>query len=365
MARSPTAEQQDILNTIVRKIRSGAVLPIVSNAFRNDRIFAGLGDEPSQAAAAKPGAGERRLSVGERLARRWAAEVGYPMGDGQNLARVTQFSIVETRDVPTAKGDYTRFIKNELIALAEASGEAADLIGELRQSQSEKNLAELAEELDTPRFPEGCEDPLRLLARLPLPIYVTTSYYDFLERALEAEKFPPRTQVCWWGQRPPFNLSPEHELDLNLRPSPQAPLVYHIHGLEQYASSLVLSEDDYLDFVMAVSDGIKVPDQYNPVIPQYIVQALTQSSLILLGYRLQDWDFRVLFQGVIKQLTPAQRKLDLVVQLSPEEQGGIGDCEKAREYLKKYLLDARFDVMWCDAEDFVHMLWETYRQGRI
>jgi hypothetical protein len=30
------------------------------------------------------------------------------------------------------------------------------------------------------------------------------------------------------------------------------------------------------------------------------MQALTQSSLVVLGYSLRSWDFRVLFSGVIK-----------------------------------------------------------------
>jgi hypothetical protein len=126
---------------------------------------------------------------------------------------------------------------------------------------------------------------------------------------------------------------------------------------------LVLSEDDYLDFLVAVAEDIKAPNQNDRVILPYVDQALSQFSVILLGYRLQDWDFRVLFRGIIKLLPPS-RKLNLVIQLSPEEQGGIDDCQKAREYLRKYLLDAKFEVMWCDAESFVHMLWDTYRQGQ-
>jgi hypothetical protein len=52
----------------------------------------------------------------------------------------------------------------------------------------------------------------------------------------------------------------------------------------------VLTEDDYLDFLVKVSWD-------NTVIPPRIAEALTDSSLLLLGYHLQDWDFRVMFRG--------------------------------------------------------------------
>lgn len=361
---SLTPQQEQLLETVVEKIEIGAVIPIVSNSFRNDRIFAGLGSSRTGSPEEAHRTATRPLTVGELLAERWASQIGYPMGDDYELARVAQFNAVEIPDLLSAKTKYLKFIKDELLGLAEANGEPADLIGELRRRRSESTVADLVQELDYPRFPEGHKDPLRLLARLPLPVYVTTSYYDFLERALMAEEFSPRTQVCWWGQYQPIKIEPEHRPDLDFEPSPSTPLVYHLHGLEQYASSLVLSEDDYLDFLVTAAEDIQVPDQYKPVILPCVRQALTQSSLILLGYRLSDWDFRVVFRGIIKLLTPPFSKLNLVIQLSPEEQSGISDCQKARDYLKEYLRDARFDVMWCHAEDFVQMLWNKYSEGQ-
>jgi hypothetical protein len=40
--------------------------------------------------------------------------------------------------------------------------------------------------------------------------------------------------------------------DENHRPSPTEPLVYHLHGFDQVPPSLVLSEDDYLEFLVAI-----------------------------------------------------------------------------------------------------------------
>jgi hypothetical protein len=341
--RPPIAEQEKLWKTVIEKMKAGAVIPIVSNSFRNDRIFAGLDSKRIEAAAEIPGPADRSLTTGERLkrqaalwvkegrkgglllrgqaladamqwgqahkdkltraaihflstswverqreppqklaeterkpakaiaevsgpadrsltvderlAKRWADQIHYPMWDCCELARVAQFNKFETPDPYTAKNDYLRFIKDELLKLAEANGEPAGLIGELQRRKSERSLADLAQELDYPRFPEGREDPLRLLARLPLPIYVTTSYYDFLERALTAEGFSPLTQICWWGQRQPSTISPEHCPDPSFKPSPSKPLVYHLHGLEQYPRSLVLSEDSIITHPTGLPPG--------------------------------------------------------------------------------------------------------------
>ena len=42
------------------------------------------------------------------------------------------------------------------------------------------------------------------LAKLNLPVYVTTSYYDFLEKALEHAGKQPRTEISYWRD----NLKP-------------------------------------------------------------------------------------------------------------------------------------------------------------
>jgi hypothetical protein len=197
------------------------------------------------------------------------------------------------------------------------------LARDLRSQVDAFDFSDIAHQLDYPYFADArTEDPLRLLAKLPLSVYVTTSYYDFMERALDSEGRHPRTQICFlFGE--PSNVAPEHRPDPDIVLTPERPLVYHLHGFERYPESLVLSEDDYLGFLARVSEEGK--DTKMPFVPLYLSDALAVSSLILLGYRLHDWDFRVLFRGIIRakkgaeMYRSAQGKFGLAIQLDPKE----------------------------------------------
>jgi hypothetical protein len=57
---------------------------------------------------------------------------------------------------------------------------------------------------------------------------------------------------------------------------------------------------------------------------------------MLLGYRLQDWDFRTLFRGVLNAGEAPLRRPSLAIQLDPARQKGIDNEAAARHYLEKY-----------------------------
>jgi len=202
-----------------------------------------------------------------------------------------------------------------------------------------------------------------LLARLPLPIYITTSQSDFLERALEAEEKKPRTQICFWSGMI-SSANPEHRTDPDFMPTVTNPLVYHLYGLEDYPQTLVQSEDDYINFIMSM---VEDTNTLNPIVPLNLRRALGESNLILLGYRLQDWDFRILFRFILKFRRDEFSPRGLVIQLKQDEKK-IGNVEKSLEYLGRYFDRKKFDIEWGNAEVFIQKLWSewnTYRQGQL
>jgi hypothetical protein len=216
--------------------------------------------------------------------------------------------------------------------------------------------------LDYPRLPEGMDDPLRLLARLPLPIYVTTSQSDFLERALEAEGKKPRTQICFWSGEI-SSAAPEHRTDLDYLPTVTNPLVYHLYGLEDYPQTMVVSEDDYLNFLIAM---VEDTNTLNPVVPLSLRRALGESHLLLLGYHLRDWDFRVMFRFLLKFRRDEFSPRGMVIQLKKDDRH-IENIEKSLDYLGRYFDRRKFDVEWNDSEKFIQKLWNdwnAYRQGQ-
>ena len=176
------------------------------------------------------------------------------------------------------------------------------------------SFSDLVVELDYPQLAPGKEDPLRCLARMHLPLYITTSYYDFLERALEAEGYPPRTQVCFWSGEP-ASVEAGHHTQHALELSRDNPVVFHLYGLERYPSTMVVSEGDYMDYLMRL---MRDTNTQNPILPLYLTDALASAKLILMGYRLQDWDFRVLYRLIGEsKLRPSS----LLVQVDPETAG--------------------------------------------
>ena len=66
-------------------------------------------------------------------------------------------------------------------------------------------------------------------------------------------------------------------------------------------------------------------------------EALTKSSLLLLGYELQSWEFRTLFWGLLKPREIRQQGISVPhLQLEPSEE--------EKKYLRTYLSKADFEV---------------------
>lgn len=339
----------------MRNIGKGSVIPIISNSFRLEQIFRDLAGVPAES---NEMGGD--LTVVELLIKQWSALIEYPMQDDYNFARVAQYYLVEQRDDTNARQEIVDFLKTSLLAIAGEDPDYGDVVTGLTDQIREVSFSEIVRQLDYPRYPETIVDPIRLLARFPLPIYITTGQSDFMERALKAENKKPRTQVCFWSGNI-SNILEEHRADPNFNPSVKHPLVYHLYGLENYPQTLVLSEDDYINFLVATVENT---DTQNPIIPLTLRKALGESQLLLLGYRLYNWDFRVLFRFLLKFRSSEISPRGMVIQLKQREQE-LAKTEKALSYLGRYFDQKKFDVEWNDTEAFLQKLWrewDAYRQ---
>jgi hypothetical protein len=327
-------------------ISQGAVIPIISNSFRIEQIFDELAEEDGP-------------TVVETLIAQWAQQINYPMPDTSNLPQVAQYYFVERNDDPGARTEILSFLKKFLWEMANAEVKDPALAARLQSRIESMRFSDLVEELDYPKFPDGTEDPLRLLARLPLPKYVTTSYYDFLERALIAEGKTPRTQICFWSDEM-ANIRKEHRtITGEFNESDVEPVVYHLYGLEEYPQTLVLSEDDYLTFLKRIASDTNTKE---PIIPLALRQAFVESSPLLLGYRLSDWDFRVLFNMLSNFRRKGISRRGMVVHTAPVNHGS----ERTIQYLKRYFDEYQFGIEWASAESFIQQLWQEWdalRQG--
>jgi hypothetical protein len=253
-------------------------------------------------------------------AQKWCDDEDYPLEDRSELARVAQFLAV--RDYPA------------------------------------KPIERLIEEFETNKAPDFSNpyEVHSVLADLPLPVYITTNYDDFMMRAFanKVMKRDARSEYCRWREgldRSTSVLSGEY------KPTKANPIVFHLYGKIEEERSLVLTENDYLQFLVNVTREEKL-------IPPVIQGAITGGSLLFLGYQLDEWDFRVLFHILQNYLESALTKAHISVQIVPMVKPPTpGQIEKATKYLNSYFEKKLYTrVYWGSCQEFVEELktrWEA------
>jgi len=321
----PFAQSDDF----VERVKLGQVLPLISHEGIGDLVLGGH----------------------QRLVETFAELSGYPLPDRNDLSKMARYwAIQEQKDDWGLKSFYLDVVKTYLVDLARDLGRDEEQLVEAEEQADTKSASEFAALLDLPDF-DAPQHPLLVLANLPVPIFLTTCSHRFLEAALAkaGRKSVHTDYLRWHGGLPDARNS---ELAMGWRPSADEPLVYHLFGLDDHPSSLVLTEDDYLRLLIALS-GEKARE--TDILPNRITEALNTSTLVLLGFQMRSWAFRVVFWGLIKN--SANRnvgKINLLMQSGSEEQ----------EYLQAYLRqEARLEVLWCDVAQWAEDLWKKWRQG--
>lgn len=305
------------------------------------------------------------------LAQSWAelyVNSPLPPEDNREVARVAQYLAVHKNDPVEAKRLYLEALKGFLVARDDADPELVEEFDETKRTGI--SFSELARLFGYPRFDDVAQNPLRLLAELPLPIYLTTGHHQFLQHELVKVSTDqgfkrPVTEVFYWHdglKRIPsiFNKEPDYE------PSVERPLVYHLFGLDDYPESLVLTEDDFLDYLVKLS-SIKYEVQHLEKeldLPSCVSMALTGTALLLLGYQVYDWDFRVLFKGLVQATGESRFKRtpkSVSMQITPHVDDDAKKRDEVKEYLDKFFAQSHFSVYWGDMQGCVA---EVYRRWK-
>jgi SIR2-like protein len=259
------------------------------------------------------GASFPALPLGSVIAREWAQEHHYPLDNPSNLVEVAQFLAVK----------YDPLFPKEKI-LRRFEGVAA------------------------PNFNDS-DEPHGVLADFPLPIYLTTNYDDFMVQALRSRYRDARRELCRWND---LIKDRQSVFDSDFTPTVANPVVFHLHG-HTVPESLVLTEDDYLSFLANI---VREPN----LLPAPIQEALYLSTCLFIGYKLADWNFRVIFQG----LGPRLRQVLSVVVLRPPDDSEV--ALNQREYLDRYYGAMDLKVYWGTAREFCSELrqrWELAKSS--
>ncbi len=104
-----------------------------------------------------------------------------------------------------------------LLDVTENSATTTILLRGQQKNMTELSFTDLARDLNYPQYWGDQRDPLQILAALPLPIYVTTSFHEFTEEALVRAGKAPVPQVCFWSGKI-LETADGHEIRKDYRP---------------------------------------------------------------------------------------------------------------------------------------------------
>ncbi|WP_322493987.1 CHAT domain-containing protein [Chloroflexus sp.] len=285
-----------------------------------------------------PQLAETRLGSSRMIARMWAERYRYPMEnyEREQLAYVAQFLSI--------KHDY-RFPRRSLIETLRQS-----LFDEYREVLTDLDRLDLLDLYRTiGRYERARDlfDPYRTLAAQPLPIYVTANASNMLSEALIEAGKQPVIELCRWNEDLD-RLPSIFEREPDYRPSAERPLLFHLFGSFDQPETLVLTEDDYFDFLINIAAE-------RERIPAIVRDALADSALLFLGFELEDVGFRTLFHSLIKPLRGASRRrryVQIAGQLMPREDQVL-QPDRAIRYLEAYFQDtAAISIFWGSPRDF-------------
>ena len=188
----------------------------------------------------------------------------------------------------------------------------------------------------------------KVLAGLKLPIYITTNYDNMMSDALKEAGADPQMVICPWSDR--FDAESIYDKEPEYRPTAERPLVYHLFGHFSIPESLVMTEDDYFEFLIGVTSN-------KDLIPPVVRRALTDAALMFLGFQLDDWAFRIFFRSIMNLQGGGRRSryAHIAVQVDPDEIHNL-DARRAREYLEDYFEDDSISIFWGQSGDFIREL---------
>jgi hypothetical protein len=270
------------------------------------------------------GASSLWLPLGTEIARDWAGKHGYPLGDSHQLARIAQYLAIKEDNDMYPKNILSRVLK-------------------------EKRPPDF-------RLEEHRNTPYAVLADLNLPVYITTNYDHFMETALKSKGKDPVSEFCRWNKLGEAGgIISIFDRENQYMPTSARPLVYHLHGIIDKPQSMVLTEDDYIDFIVNLSSN-------NDIIPPAIRRLMATSSLLFIGYSLEDINFRTIFRGIVDYLGARYQLASMAVLLTPS---GVIESKQneAQKYLERYtrkMFNVR--VYWGTANEFSSELRKRWNE---
>jgi SIR2-like domain len=203
-----------------------------------------------------------------------------------------------------------------------------------RPHLDEKLRKHLAEK---PLSPNALHDLLARVAQQRPMAMITTNYDDLIERALVAHGVPfdlfvvaidrgamlfrRSGQVALepvTGQQELLNM--DDGAPVRLKRTALFKIHGHIDSTRETDDTFVITEEDYVSFLSRMG-----PE--NSLIPGELVALMRSGTLLLLGYGLRDWNFRVLLDRLNRSRVQPKRSYAVAYDIDPAE----GELWEARK----------------------------------
>jgi SIR2-like domain len=201
-----------------------------------------------------------------------------------------------------AKSGFAKRLRND---------DAANLQRVSQDYETKKQRSELVKEIKAAVYTGKKPSPvLRALARLNFPLVVTTNYDQLFEKALRDAGKDPVVSIY---KKNEDGDEPTDDYPYDDDPTPERPFIFKIHGDILAADSIVITDEDYIQFILRMSDK----QQYYPV-PQTIQYHFKKWPTLFIGYSLRDYNLRLLFKTLRWKIDKAGFPATYSVDLYPD-----------------------------------------------
>jgi SIR2-like protein len=182
-----------------------------------------------------------------------------------------------------------------------------------------KSRGQLVDEVKKKVADNAAPSPaVRALAGLKFPLVITTNYDQLFETALtRAGKRPLVGVYDPAGEEPTVDYT-KFSID--------RPFVFKMHGDIDKPASLVITDEDYIQFVLRMSD------KASPV-PETFQFYFKRWTTLFVGYSLMDYNLRLLFKTLRWKVDPALRPDTYSLDLHPDPLI-LEVWEKQRQYVR-------------------------------
>lgn len=179
-----------------------------------------------------------------------------------------------------------------------------------------------------------------VLAQLKsVKIIITSNYDTLLER--ELEKYNRILTRHVYNPRNPRTGHFSHSIYFK----DDEVILYKMHGTIEEPKSMVITQSDYISYLANLHNVDRgMPEFFRKTM-------MPQSTLLFLGYSLEDWNFQVIWEGVLYNCAIPKEK---------EEKEAYALVSKPTHFQKKYWLKKNVEIFDQDLTDFAKKLAKSF-----